>query len=177
MIQGRNMYENVIRFIRNKEGFSPTIFYDLLCGAFLTDFLADKKIYMQANNLVCPSKMFSSGKLDIIADRLEQLDVAPENGKFDERMYYYCRNLMLTAMGATAFTKHRLLFNQDNKLHFFNDCKELNEVKVMFATKDFAKTMYYLEAAKMRKWIRIFEPDHCDYYVLYPGERADWLSN
>lgn len=209
MIQGRNMYENVIRFIRNKEGFSPTIFYDLLCGAFLTDFLADKKlqkilkkqgkadiysidymqldlgeviavlnaIYMQANNLVCPSKMFSSGKLDIIADRLEQLDVAPENGKFDERMYYYCRNLVLTAMGATAFTKHRLLFNQDNKLHFFNDCKELNEVKVMFATKDFAKTMYYLEAAKMRKWIRIFKPDHCDYYVLYPGERADWLSN
>ena len=38
------MYENVIRFIRNKEGFSPTIFYDLLCGAFLTDFLADKKV-------------------------------------------------------------------------------------------------------------------------------------
>lgn len=132
---------------------------------------------MQANNLVCPSKMFSSGKLGIIADRLEQLDVAPTKGKFDERKYFYCRNLVLMAMGATAFTRHRLILQQDNKLHFFNDCKELNEVKVEFATKDFAETMYYLEAAHERKWMLICEPDYCDYYVLYPGERATWLSD
>lgn len=105
------MYEEVINYIRDKDNFSSTIFYDILASEFMLDCHALKKvekvmqkqginsiydidysvlnladtlavlyaIYLQDNNLVCPSKMFSSVKLELIADRLAELDVPPKN--------------------------------------------------------------------------------------------------
>lgn len=66
-------------------------------------------IYLQDDNLACPSKMFGNGKLYMIADRLEGLDVLPEKGKFDDRKYYKIRNLLLMAMKASAFINIDLL--------------------------------------------------------------------
>ena len=95
------MYEEVINYIRDKDNFSSTIFYDILAGEFMLDCHALKKVekvmqkqgvnsiydidysvlnlpdtlavlyttYLQDNNLVCPSKMFSNVKLELIADR------------------------------------------------------------------------------------------------------------
>lgn len=37
-------------------------------------------IYLQESNMACPSKMFNDGKLSLIANRLEQLDVPPAKG-------------------------------------------------------------------------------------------------
>ncbi len=96
-------------------------------------------IYLQDDNLACPSKMFGNRKLYMIADRLEGLDVLPEKGKFDDRKYYKIRNLLLMAMKASAFTKHRLIANFQNELLFFNDCKELNEVRINLKQKILAK--------------------------------------
>lgn len=124
------MYEKVINYIRAKDKFSPTIFYDILAGEYIIDHCALKKvekvlkkqqvgsiydidypvlnlpdtlavlyaIYLQDNNLVGPSEMFKSGKLSLIADRLEELDIPPKNGDFDDRMYYRLRNLLVAAM-------------------------------------------------------------------------------
>ena len=202
------MYEEVINYIRDKDKFSPTIFYDILAGEFMLDCHALKKvekvmqkqgvnsiydidysvlnladtlavlyaIYLQDNNLVCPSKMFSSGKLALIADRLAELDVPPKNGDYDDRMYYRLRNLMLMAMTSSAFTRHRLLvYGSNNELRFFNECKELNEVKIKLSTENFGETMKYLFAIEKRKWIKILEPEFSEKIVIYPGERAKSL--
>ena len=202
------MYEEVINYIRDKDNFSPTIFYDILAGEFMLDCHALKKvekvmqkqgvnsiydidysvlnlpdtlavlyaIYLQANNLVCPSEMFKSGKLSLIADRLEELDVPPESGDFDDRMYYRLRNLMLMAMTSSAFTRHRLLvYGNNNELRFFNECKELNEVKIKLSTENFGETMKYLFAIEKRKWIKILEPEFSEKIVIYPGESAKSL--
>ena len=182
------MYEEVINYIRDKDKFSPTIFYDILAGEFMLDCHALKRvekvmqkqgvnsiydidysvlnladtlavlyaIYLQDNNLVCPSKMFSSGKLALIADRLEELDIPPKNGDFDDRMYYRLRNLLVAAMQSSAFTRHRLLIYSNNELRFFNESKELNEVKIKLPTENFFETMKYLFAIEKRKWIQIF---------------------
>lgn len=74
-------------------------------------------------------------------------------------------------MRASAFTGHRLIINHQNELLFFNDCKELNEVRIAFASKNFGETLIYLQAIADRKWIKIFEPEFADYNVIYPGER------
>ena len=202
------MYEEVINYIRDKDKFSPTIFYDILAGEFMLDCHALKKvekvmqkqgvnsiydidysvlnladtlavlyaIYLQDNNLVCPSKMFSSGKLALIADRLAELDVPPKNGDYDDRMYDRLRNLMLMAMTSSAFTRHRLLvYGSNNELRFFNECKELNEVKIKLSTENFGETMKYLFAIEKRKWIKILEPEFSEKIVIYPGERAKSL--
>ena len=198
------MYESIIKFIRNKEQFSPTILYNILEGEFMLDHYALQKtekvmqqqkvqsiydinylvlnlsdtiavlnaIYLQENNLMCSSKMFSSGKLSVIADRLEALDVLPEKGKFDDRKYYKIRNLLLMAMKSSAFTKHRLIANFRNELLFFNDCKELNEVRINFETENFGETLIYLSAVSDKKWIKIFEPEFTEYIIIYPGERT-----
>lgn len=130
-------------------------------------------IYLQDNNLVCPSKMFSSGKLALIADRLEELDIPPKNGDFDDRMYYRLRNLLVAAMQSSAFTRHRLLvYGSNNELRFFNECKELNEVKIKLSTENFGETMKYLFAIEKRKWIKFLEPEFSEKIVIYPGERA-----
>ena len=201
------MYEEVINYIRDKDNFSSTIFYDILAGEFMLDCHALKKvekvmqkqgvnsiydidysvlnladtlavlyaIYLQDNNLVCPSKMFSSGKLVLIADRLEELDIPPKNGDFDDRMYYRLRNLLVAAMQSSAFTRHRLLIYSNNELRFFNESKELNEVKIKLPTENFFETMKYLFAIEKRNWIRIFEPDYSEDKVIYPGERTKQL--
>ena len=201
------MYEEVINYIRDKDNFSPTIFYDILAGEFMLDCHALKKvekvmqkqgvnsiydidysvlnladtlavlyaIYLQDNNLVCPSKMFSSGKLALIADRLAELDVPPKNGDFDDRMYYRLRNLLVAAMQSSAFTRHRLLIYSNNELRFFNESKELNEVKIKLPTENFFETMKYLFAIEKRKWIQIFEPEYSKDKVIYPGERTKQL--
>ena len=199
------MYKKVINYIRAKDKFSPTIFYDILAGEYMIDHYALKKvekilkkqqvksiydidysalnlpdtlavlyaIYLQDNNLVCPSEMFKSGKLSLIADRLEELDVPPESGDFDDRMYYRLRNLMLMTMTSSAFTRHRLLvYGSNNELRFFNECKELNEVKIKLSTENFGETMKYLFAIEKRKWIKILEPEFSEKIVIYPGERA-----
>lgn len=132
-------------------------------------------IYLQDNNLVCPSEMFKSGKLSLIADRLEELDVSPKNGDFDDRVYYRLRNLMVMAMKAPAFTRHRLLIYSNNELRFFNEFKELNEVKIKLPTENFFETMKYLFAIEKRKWIQIFEPEYSKDKVIYPGERTKQL--
>lgn len=135
-------------------------------------------IYLQDNNLVCPSEMFKSGKLSLIADRLEELDVPPKNGDFDDRVYYRLRNLMVMAMKASAFTRHRLLvYGSNNELRFFNECKELNEVKIKLSTENFGETMKYLFAIEKRKWILIFAPEYSEDKVIYPGERVKQLLN
>ena len=120
--------------------------------------------------------MFSSVKLELIADRLAELDVPPKNGDYDDRMYYRLRNLMLMAMTSSAFTRHRLLvYGSNNELRFFNECKELNEVKIKLSTENFGETMKYLFAIEKRKWIKILEPEFSEKIVIYPGERAKSL--
>ena len=158
MIRGIFMYEEIVKFIRDKNRFSPTILYDILRSEYMIDYFALQKtekvmqrqkvnsiydinysilnlsdtiavlnaVYLQDNNLVCPSKMFNDGKLFLIANRLDQLDIPPINGAFDDRKYYKIRNLLLMAMRASAFTGHRLIVNFQNELLFFNDSKELS---------------------------------------------------
>lgn len=143
------MYEEIVKFIRDKNRFSPTILYDILRSEYMIDYFALQKtekvmqrqkvnsiydinysmlnlsdtiavlnaVYLQDNNLVCPSKMFNDGKLFLIANRLDQLDIPPINGAFDDRKYYKIRNLLLMAMRASAFTGHRLisLYKKRNK--------------------------------------------------------------
>lgn len=202
------MYEEIINYIRAKDKFSPTIFYDILAGEYMIDHYALQKvekilkkqqvesiydidysvlnlpdtlavlyaIYLQDNNLICPSEMFKRGKLSLIADRLEELDVPPESGDFDDRMYYRFRNLMLMAMTSSAFTRHRLLvYGSNNESRFFNECKELNEVKIKLSTENFGETMKYLFAIEKRKWIKILKPEFSEKIVIYPGDRAKFL--
>ena len=38
------MYEEVINYIRAKDKFSPTIFYDILAGEYMIDHYALKKV-------------------------------------------------------------------------------------------------------------------------------------
>lgn len=80
------------------------------------------------------------------------------------------------AMKASAFTKHRLIANFQNELLFFNDCKELNEVRINFETEDFGETLIYLSAVSDKKWIKIFEPEFTEYNIIYPGERAQKIK-
>lgn len=209
MIRGIFMYEEIVKFIRDKNRFSPTILYDILRSEYMIDYFALQKtekvmqrqkvnsiydinysilnlsdtiavlnaVYLQDNNLVCPSKMFNNGKLFLIANRLDQLDIPPINGAFDDRKYYKIRNLLLMAMRASAFTGHRLIVNFQNELLFFNDSKELNEVRINFQSENFGETLKYLHAIADRKWIKIFEPEFVEYYVIYPGERIQNMLN
>ena len=81
------------------------------------------------------------------------------------------------AMRASAFTGHRLIVNFQNELLFFNDSKELNEVRINFQSENFDETLKYLHAIADRKWIKIFEPEFVEYYVIYPGERIENMLN
>ena len=103
------------------------------------------------------------------------MDIPPKNGDFDDRMYYRLRNLLVAAMRSSAFTRHRLLIYSNNELRFFNECKELNEVKIKLPTENFFETMKYLFAIEKRNWILIFEPDYSEDKVIYPGDRTKQL--
>ena len=45
----------------------------------------------------------------------------------------------MMAMKSSSFTKHRIIANIQNELLFFNDCKELNEVRINLKQKILAK--------------------------------------
>ena len=128
-------------------------------------------IYCQNTPLKYASEMYETGKLHKLIQRLEELDVEPPKGEFDNRKYYQLRNLIILACQSSAFTKNRIIIDFDGNIKFYIDSKELPEVKRNCNFKDKLELWKYLRAIEKNLWIKILEPEHDCYWVIYPEER------
>jgi len=128
-------------------------------------------IYKYNPPLAYCTEMWKMGKLGEIANRLTILDVSPKLGEFDDRKYYYFRNLIILASQESGFTQHRLILSFDGKLRFFSKKKDLSEIIIDTPVNDKKEIWKYLKALQMRHWIEIFEPEIKDYWIIYPNKR------
>jgi len=124
-------------------------------------------IYHVNNNLSYPSKMYNDGKLEKIMDRLSILDDDKKYKKFDDRIYFKLRNLFIKSSLYTAFTNNRFIISFDSHLKFYENSKNLNFVDIYLDLTHFSLKQY-LFALKENKWIKIYEPEYENYFVIYP---------
>lgn len=124
-------------------------------------------IYKVNYNLSYPSKMYKEGKLELLIDRLAALDDDKKYKKFDDRIYLKLRNLFIKSSLYTAFSDNRFIVSFDSHLKFYEKSKNLNFVDIYLDLTHFSLKQY-LFALSENKWIKIYEPEYENYFVIYP---------
>lgn len=145
----KEMFESIIDYIENKkDGFSLTIFYDILFPYIDITFentIRDiyKKqavssiddisiqslnwreilafftaIYHQDNNLKYPRQKFEDGTFEKLAQRLKSLDKQPQESNFDDRKYYVLKNVILNACHESQLKNDSILFHKNGTITF-----------------------------------------------------------